>query len=56
MSIVSTSTHDIKYVAAHFKTWRLAMERARALGHNCPPDTTLDQYLEYIERHETSNT
>jgi hypothetical protein len=53
MSIVSTSTHSVKYVSSHFRTWREAMLRARSLGHNCPPDTTLGQFLEYIKKHGT---
>ena len=53
--MVSTETHSVKYVASHFRTWKEAMSRARALGHNCPPDTTLAQYLEYIRRNESTD-
>jgi hypothetical protein len=55
--MVSTATHSVKYVASHFRTWKEAMLRARSLGHNCPPDTKLGQFLEYIKKHDQpSNT
>jgi hypothetical protein len=53
MSIVSTKTHSVKYVVSHFKAWREAMLKARSLGHNCPPDTSLAQYISFIKKNAT---